>query len=178
MYEMNGGGRAVFRSSVVRVHAPVGPTSASPDPNNATTQQHDLITSHHVTSHHTTSHHTTTSPPHSGKVYKAIWRGTTVAVKTMILPATMSGAEKRERMAIMEAAISSAMAHPNIVQTFTYRMARHGTTTTAASTSASASAAAAATAGAGAAVAAGGGGGAAAGGQSLLETAAVPDGMQ
>jgi hypothetical protein len=28
----------------------------------------------------------------------------------------MSGAEKRERMAIMEAAISSVMNHPNIVQ--------------------------------------------------------------
>lgn len=45
-----------------------------------------------------------------------LWRGSTVAVKTMILPARMSGAEKRERMAIMEAAISSTMAHPNIVQ--------------------------------------------------------------
>lgn len=32
----------------------------------------------------------------------------------MILPAKMSGAEKRERMAIMEAAISSTMNHPNI----------------------------------------------------------------
>jgi hypothetical protein len=49
-----------------------------------------------------------------------IWRGSTVAIKTMILPAKMSGAEKRERMAIMEAAISSTMAHPNIVQTYTY----------------------------------------------------------
>jgi hypothetical protein len=39
-----------------------------------------------------------------------------VAVKTIILPAMMSGAEKREQMAIMEAAISSAMNHPNIVQ--------------------------------------------------------------
>lgn len=38
----------------------------------------------------------------------------------MILPAKMSGAEKRERMAIMEAAISSTMNHPNIVQTYTY----------------------------------------------------------
>ena len=33
-----------------------------------------------------------------------------------VLPAKMSGAEKRERMAIMEAAISSAMNHPNIVR--------------------------------------------------------------
>jgi hypothetical protein len=32
------------------------------------------------------------------KVFKGLWRGTTVAVKTMILPANMSGAEKREKM--------------------------------------------------------------------------------
>ncbi|KAI8475398.1 MAG: kinase-like domain-containing protein [Monoraphidium minutum] len=55
-----------------------------------------------------------------GKVYRGLWHGTVVAVKTMILPAHMSGALKRERMAIMEAAISSAMTHPNIVQTYTY----------------------------------------------------------
>lgn len=59
-----------------------------------------------------------------GKVYKGLWRGSTVAIKTMILPARMSGAEKRERMAIMEAAISSTMAHPNIVQTYTYTIKR------------------------------------------------------
>jgi hypothetical protein len=46
----------------------------------------------------------------------------------MILPAKMSGAEKRERMAIMEAAISSTMAHPNIVQTYTYTIKRATTT--------------------------------------------------
>lgn len=34
----------------------------------------------------------------------------------MLLPAKMSGTERRERMAIMEAAISSAMHHPNILQ--------------------------------------------------------------
>lgn len=33
-----------------------------------------------------------------GKVYKGLWRGTVVAVKTMLLPANMSGAEKREKM--------------------------------------------------------------------------------
>lgn len=55
-----------------------------------------------------------------GKVFKGLWRGSLVAVKTMVLPAKMSGQEKRERMAIMEAAISSAIQHPNIVQTFTY----------------------------------------------------------
>lgn len=36
------------------------------------------------------------------QVYKGLWRGTVVAIKTMILPANMSGAQKREKMAIME----------------------------------------------------------------------------
>ena len=52
----------------------------------------------------------------SSQVYKGLWRGTVVAVKSMMLPANLSGAEKREKMAIMEAAISSALSHPNIVQ--------------------------------------------------------------
>jgi len=34
----------------------------------------------------------------------------------MILPADMAGAVKREHKAVMEAAISSALSHPNIVQ--------------------------------------------------------------
>eukprot|EP00878_Enallax_costatus_P013393 GHUV01014005.1.p1 GENE.GHUV01014005.1~~GHUV01014005.1.p1 ORF type:complete len:832 (+),score=111.45 GHUV01014005.1:893-3388(+) len=55
-----------------------------------------------------------------GKVYKGLWRGTVVAVKTMLLPSNMSGCEKREKMAVMEAAISSSLSHPNIVQTYTY----------------------------------------------------------
>ncbi|KAJ9517261.1 hypothetical protein QJQ45_009127 [Haematococcus lacustris] len=55
-----------------------------------------------------------------GKVYKALWQGSEVAVKTIMLPATMSGSQKREKMAIMEAAISSSLSHPNIVQTYTY----------------------------------------------------------
>ena len=38
-----------------------------------------------------------------------------VAIKIMVLPSHMSGQEKREKMLIMEAAISSAMSHPNIV---------------------------------------------------------------
>jgi hypothetical protein len=49
-------------------------------------------------------------------VYKGLWKGTVVAVKTIVLPAVMSGQEKREKMAIMEAAISSALSHPNIMQ--------------------------------------------------------------
>jgi len=32
----------------------------------------------------------------------------------------MSGAEKREKMVVWEAAISSSLSHPNIVQTYTY----------------------------------------------------------
>jgi hypothetical protein len=38
-----------------------------------------------------------------GKVYKGLWRGTVVAVKTMVMPANMSGAEKREKMVGMVA---------------------------------------------------------------------------
>ncbi|KAG2431465.1 hypothetical protein HXX76_009480 [Chlamydomonas incerta] len=57
-----------------------------------------------------------------GKVYKGLWRGTEVAIKTIVLPARMSGKEKREKMAVMEAAISSSLAHPNIVQTYTYHI--------------------------------------------------------
>ena len=49
-----------------------------------------------------------------GKVHRGLWRGSVVAVKSMVLPANMSSAEKRGRMAIMEAAISSSMAHPNV----------------------------------------------------------------
>jgi hypothetical protein len=34
----------------------------------------------------------------------------------MMFPAAMSGKEKREKMAIMETAISASLSHPNIVQ--------------------------------------------------------------
>ena len=44
------------------------------------------------------------------------WKGTLVAVKTMMFPAAMAGKEKREKMAMMETAISSMLSHPNIVQ--------------------------------------------------------------
>jgi hypothetical protein len=50
-----------------------------------------------------------------------LWRGGQVAIKVMILPARMSGAEKKERMALMEAAISSVLQHPNIVQVCRWR---------------------------------------------------------
>ena len=44
----------------------------------------------------------------------ANWKGSLVAVKTMLLPAAMSGKERREKMAIMETAISASLSHPNI----------------------------------------------------------------
>ena len=56
-----------------------------------------------------------------GKVFRGTWRGIEVAVKRLVLPTNMSGAERNERMAIMEAAISSTLLHPNIVRTYTYR---------------------------------------------------------
>jgi hypothetical protein len=40
----------------------------------------------------------------------------------MVLPAAMSGQDKRERLALMEAAISTALLHPNIVTTYTYTL--------------------------------------------------------
>ncbi len=45
-----------------------------------------------------------------------------MAIKTIILPTNMSGKEKREKMAVMEAAISSSLAHPNVVATYTYQI--------------------------------------------------------
>lgn len=45
-----------------------------------------------------------------------IWQGTVVAVKVMLLPASLTRSEQQQHMAVMEAAISSAMSHPNIVQ--------------------------------------------------------------
>jgi hypothetical protein len=45
-----------------------------------------------------------------------MWKGTLVAVKTTLLPVAMSGKARREKMAIMETAISSSLSHPNIVQ--------------------------------------------------------------
>ncbi|KAF5831357.1 kinase-like domain-containing protein [Dunaliella salina] len=55
-----------------------------------------------------------------GKVHRGLWRQTIVAIKIILLPANMSGAEKREKMVVWEAAISSSLNHPNIVQTYTY----------------------------------------------------------
>lgn len=37
-----------------------------------------------------------------GKVFKCLWRGSPVALKTLVLPSNMSRQEKREKMAVME----------------------------------------------------------------------------
>ena len=57
-----------------------------------------------------------------GKVFRGYWRGTLVAVKVMRLPGNLSGKEKRDRMAVMETAISSSLSHPNVVQTYKYML--------------------------------------------------------
>jgi serine/threonine protein kinase len=55
-------------------------------------------------------------------VYKGIWQGQFVAVKSVILPSSMTQLEKRITMAMMEVAVSAKLSHPSIVQTFTYRL--------------------------------------------------------
>jgi serine/threonine protein kinase len=57
-----------------------------------------------------------------GKVFRGYWRGTLVAVKVMRLLGNLSGKEKRDRMAVMETAISSSLSHPNVVQTYKYML--------------------------------------------------------
>ncbi|GAX80143.1 hypothetical protein CEUSTIGMA_g7581.t1 [Chlamydomonas eustigma] len=57
-----------------------------------------------------------------GQVYRGRWKDLDVAVKCMVLPIKLSRAEHRDRMAIMEAAISSSLSHPNIVKTHTYSL--------------------------------------------------------
>ncbi|GFR43680.1 hypothetical protein Agub_g4788, partial [Astrephomene gubernaculifera] len=55
-----------------------------------------------------------------GTVYKGIWRGLPVAVKSMIF-CSDSNARQQQRP-LMEAAISSNLAHPNIVTTYSYEL--------------------------------------------------------
>ena len=57
-----------------------------------------------------------------GQVYKGVWRGLTVAVKSMVLPLKTKGSEKKEQMALIELAISSSpsLEHAHIVKTHSY----------------------------------------------------------
>ncbi|GAX73536.1 hypothetical protein CEUSTIGMA_g987.t1 [Chlamydomonas eustigma] len=64
-----------------------------------------------------------------GKVFKGRWKGREVAVKSVTLPSNMSGKERHRQMAVMEAAISSSLSHPNILQTHTYNLKAFGAVT-------------------------------------------------
>ncbi|KXZ47489.1 hypothetical protein GPECTOR_35g927 [Gonium pectorale] len=55
-----------------------------------------------------------------GTVYKGRWRGLPVAVKSMIFNSENSAAQQQRPL--MEAAISSNLAHPNIVTTYSYEL--------------------------------------------------------
>ncbi|EFJ48835.1 hypothetical protein VOLCADRAFT_90500 [Volvox carteri f. nagariensis] len=54
------------------------------------------------------------------RVYKGIWQGHVVALKVLILPACLTRDERLQHIAVMEAAVSSALSHPNLVQTYSY----------------------------------------------------------
>lgn len=49
-------------------------------------------------------------------MYRALWKGKSVAVKIVMLPLEMSANKKQEAMAMMEATVSTSLKHPNIVQ--------------------------------------------------------------
>ena len=51
------------------------------------------------------------------------WKGVDVAYKVIQLPVQMSEQDSREARALLEMAISATMAHPNVVQTYSYDMA-------------------------------------------------------
>ncbi|GLI70421.1 hypothetical protein VaNZ11_015187, partial [Volvox africanus] len=59
-----------------------------------------------------------------GAVYRGVWRGLPVAVKIMVVAnepdsSITEGRQARQR-AVLEAAISLSMAHPNVVVTYSY----------------------------------------------------------
>ncbi|KXZ53722.1 hypothetical protein GPECTOR_6g639 [Gonium pectorale] len=55
-----------------------------------------------------------------GRVYRGVWQGSVVALKVLVLPASTSADERRQHMAVMEAAVSSVARHPCVVQTYCY----------------------------------------------------------
>ncbi|GAX82044.1 hypothetical protein CEUSTIGMA_g9472.t1 [Chlamydomonas eustigma] len=57
-----------------------------------------------------------------GTVYRGCWKGIVVAVKTITFQDKLVGGDKGQHTAIMEAAISSSMAHPGLVATYTYEV--------------------------------------------------------
>ncbi|GLC36262.1 hypothetical protein PLESTM_000424900 [Pleodorina starrii] len=59
-----------------------------------------------------------------GVVYRGLWRGLPVAVKTLVVPQSAAVGNTREgrvqQRAVLEAAISMAMSHPNVVATYSF----------------------------------------------------------
>eukprot|EP00803_Ostreobium_quekettii_P003920 evm.model.scf_1645.2 EVM.evm.TU.scf_1645.2 scf_1645:26953-31465(-) len=56
----------------------------------------------------------------SGVVYKGVWKGIPVAIKTVVFQDLPEAVNRQRQRAVIEAAISSSIAHKNIVQTYTY----------------------------------------------------------
>ncbi|KAG2423180.1 hypothetical protein HXX76_010948 [Chlamydomonas incerta] len=62
-----------------------------------------------------------------GVVYLGTWRGLPVAVKTLVVHEALLGEEGRRRQrAVLEAAVSSTLCHPNVVQTYAFDVRRLG----------------------------------------------------
>ncbi|PNH03006.1 Tyrosine-protein kinase Src42A [Tetrabaena socialis] len=60
-----------------------------------------------------------------GVVYAGVWRGLPVAVKTLVVPAAIDSGDRdgrARRRAVLEAAISLSLTHPNVVSTYTYEL--------------------------------------------------------
>lgn len=57
-----------------------------------------------------------------GKVMLGLWKGVKVAYKVVQLPIAMSKHDNAHARALLEMAISATMAHPNVVQTYSYEM--------------------------------------------------------
>ncbi|KAG2432173.1 hypothetical protein HXX76_009093 [Chlamydomonas incerta] len=58
-----------------------------------------------------------------GAVYRGLWRGLDVAVKSVLFQQTEGpGGDISAQQAVQEAAIAVSMAHPNIVATYTYQL--------------------------------------------------------
>eukprot|EP00873_Tetraselmis_striata_P034143 jgi/Tetstr1/454407/TSEL_041308.t1 len=58
----------------------------------------------------------------NARVYRALWRGATVAQKRIQLPSSLSALQKKKTSLAMEAAISTSMSHPNVVHTYHWEM--------------------------------------------------------
>lgn len=57
--------------------------------------------------------------PHS-QVYKGTWKGIVVAIKTITFQDKVFGGDKAQSKALMEAAISGSILHPNLVATYSH----------------------------------------------------------